>query len=177
MARLTKYMRDKGDDAYLDAEELGMEEEFNEEDMVQWDPLIWENRDLENYSTVAVIPGCVVFQEECENTIDEFAKTLGCKHPILIIGTATTRPNVEEQDHPLPESGGRHDFFFSFHNLDIMRVAVPRLAFGVRWWEDVVDNEWNNLPMTLKSEYRENSIYADYVFDSIGFGSGVYDED
>ncbi len=172
-------MRDKEYEYYLDTEELKVEEEdFDmEKNVVEWNGDAWVNRDEEAYGTVAMIPGCMVFKDECENTIADFGASLGCKHPILIIGTATTLPDLEDQDHPAPETGGRHDFFFSFHNLDIMRVAVPRLAFGVRWWEDVVDNEWNAMPLDMKSDYRENSIYPDYVFDSIGFGSGVYGED
>ena len=167
-------MRDREYEYYLDKEEVIMEEEYDENDLVQWNSNIWKERDEEDYSTVAVMPGCMVWEENANEMVQEFGSTLGCKHPILIIGTATTLPDTEEQDHPSPETGGRHDFFFAFHNLDIMRVAVPRLAFGVRWWEDVVDNEWNNLPLEMKHEYVEHSIYPDYVFDSIGFGSGVY---
>ena len=143
--------------------------------IVQWDPDAWNDRDEEAYSVVAVIPGCVVFQENSVSSLGDFAHSVGAKHPLLIIGSATTLPDSEEQDHPAPESGGRHDFFFAFHNLDIMRVAISRLQYGVRWWDDIVDNEWNNLPLVLKGEYRENSIYPDYVFDSIGFGSEVYE--
>ena len=167
-------MRDKEYEYYLDTEETNMEEEIDVSNLVDWDAEAWPNRNPEDYSTVAVMPGCMVWKETANEMVQEFGSTLGCKHPILIIGTATTMPDAEEQDHPAPETGGRHDFFFSFHNLDIMRVAVPRLAFGVRWWEDVVDNEWNALPLEMKHEYKEHSIYPDYVFDSIGFGSGVY---
>ena len=144
---------------------------------VKWNAEAWDNRNPDDHSVIAVMAGCLVYEHNAEYVLAEFASNLGAKHPILIIGTATTLPDVEEQDHPVPESGGRKDFFFCFHNLDIMRVAIPRLAYGVRWWEDVVDNEWNNLPLSMKADYRENSIYPDYVFDTLGFGSGVYAED
>ena len=170
-------MRDREYEDYLDMEESVMDEEYEGREIVAWRSEAWPNRNEEDYNTVSVLPGCMVFEDGANEMVQEFGLLLGCKHPILIIGTATTKPDVEEQDHPMPESGGRYDFFFSFHNLDIMRVAIPRLAYGVRWWEDVVDNEWNNLPLDMKSEYTEHSIYPDYVFESIGYGSDVYGED
>lgn len=36
------------------------------------------------------------------------------------------------------EEGGRHDLLFFVHDDDIAKFAVPRLQFGIRWWEDVV---------------------------------------
>jgi len=36
--------------------------------------------------------------------------------------------------------GGRKDLFFYIHNADIQKFAMPRLQVGIRWWEDVVQN-------------------------------------
>lgn len=36
------------------------------------------------------------------------------------------------------EKGGRHDLLFYVHDDDIDRFAIPRLQYGIRWWEDVV---------------------------------------
>ena len=36
--------------------------------------------------------------------------------------------------------GGRQDLFFYVHSEDVGKFAVPRLAFGIRWWEDVLGN-------------------------------------
>lgn len=38
------------------------------------------------------------------------------------------------------EEGGRIDLFFYVHNNDILKFSVPRLACGIRWWEDVLGN-------------------------------------
>ena len=38
------------------------------------------------------------------------------------------------------EEGGRCDLFFYIHTEDIPKFAVPRLACGIRWWEDVLGN-------------------------------------
>lgn len=40
----------------------------------------------------------------------------------------------------VPDTGGRNDIFFYVHEEDILKFAVPRLAYGIRWWEDVLGN-------------------------------------
>lgn len=35
---------------------------------------------------------------------------------------------------------GRNDLFFYIHDDDINKFAVPRLSYGIRWWEDVLLN-------------------------------------
>jgi len=40
------------------------------------------------------------------------------------------------------EEGGRHDLIFYIHDDDIERMAVIRLTYGIKWWEDVVS--YNN---------------------------------
>ena len=37
-------------------------------------------------------------------------------------------------------TGGRTDVFFAIHNEDVMKFAVPRLAYGIHWIEDVYGN-------------------------------------
>lgn len=37
-------------------------------------------------------------------------------------------------------AGGRCDFFFYVKARDIAKFAVPRFAYGIRWWEDVYFN-------------------------------------
>ena len=140
-----------------------------EPDAIEWNADVWINRNKNDYSIVSVMAGCIV-EKGSEHHFDEMVNNLGAKHPAILIGTAITLPDLEDRDHPLPETGGRHDLFFAFHNLDIMRVAVPRLMYGIRWWSDVVDNEWNELPLHAKDSYREWTIYPDYVFDTVEFG-------
>lgn len=40
----------------------------------------------------------------------------------------------------VPETGDRNDLFFYVHDEDINKFAVPRLAYGIKWWEDVLSN-------------------------------------
>jgi hypothetical protein len=48
----------------------------------------------------------------------------------------TTGPDYND-----PTSGGRIDTVFAIHQDDIGKFAVPRLSAGMRWIEDVLDNE------------------------------------
>jgi len=148
------------------------EEEYN---AVEWNFNAFDGVNREDYPVVAVMPGTIL-ENGKESVLQELVGNCGGKHPVLLIGSAVTLPDMEDRDHPLPETGGRHDLFFCFHTLDIMRVAVPRLAYGIRWWSDVVDNEWNKMSLEAKANYREHTIYPDYVFKTIGFGDGVYEE-
>ena len=164
-----EYMLSEMETEYMD--------KYGEEEITPtpWNAKAWRNRNREEYDIVAVMPG-VILEQGKEHFLEELVKNCGAKHSALLIGTSKTLPDLEDRDHPLPETGGRYDLFFCFHNLDIMRIAVPRLAYGIRWWSDVVDNEWNKLPLEHKGNYREHTIYADAVFQTIGFGDGVYEE-
>lgn len=150
-------------------EEQYMEEIDTQYDCVEWNHEAWAERDERAYSIVSVMAGAIMEKGQ-EHHFEEMVRGLGAKHEPLLIGQAVTLPDLEDRDHPLPETGGRHDLFFAFHNLDIARVAVPRLMYGIRWWSDVVDNEWNNLPLEAKTNYREHTIYPAYVFETVGFG-------
>jgi hypothetical protein len=49
-----------------------------------------------------------------------------------------TRPDLDDDGNPVPDTGGRIDQFFYVHSDDVGHFAVPRLQMGIRWWEDVV---------------------------------------
>jgi hypothetical protein len=68
--------------------------------------------------------------------------------------TITTGPDRDENGNASFETGGRVDTIFAVHDDDVMKFAVPRLAMGIRWIEDVLDNE---------ARETEHSIYPDRV--------------
>ena len=68
--------------------------------------------------------------------------------------TITTLPNTEGEDSL--ESGGRLDVFFAVHEDDVVKFAIKRLAFGIRWIEDVLSN---------MNEYYKNPIYPNRVME------------
>lgn len=50
----------------------------------------------------------------------------------------TTQPDLNNKGNPVPGTGGRSDILFYIHDDDIAKFSIKRLAFGIRWWEDVV---------------------------------------
>lgn len=47
--------------------------------------------------------------------------------------------------YPVEGTGGRNDVLFAVHDDDIMKFAVPRFQYGMRWLEDVYGNGQGNL--------------------------------
>ena len=87
--------------------------------------------------------------EEFENFILEELKTHA-----KFIGEFTTGPDYDDES-----SGGRNDLCFYVATEDIPKFAVPRFAFGMRWIEDVLDNEHHsNVEMGAPEDY---SIYPE----------------
>jgi hypothetical protein len=68
-----------------------------------------------------------------------------------------TRAQFLEEITTLPGDGGpggRNDVLFAVHHEDIAKFAVPRLAYGMRWIEDVLKNE---------ADRTTHSIYPSHV--------------
>ena len=51
-----------------------------------------------------------------------------------------TKPDMDDNNNPVPKTGERNDLFFYCHYEDLSKFAVPRLSVGIRWWEDVLGN-------------------------------------
>ena len=83
----------------------------------------------EQFQQVCVWPGCVVGADDVARfkawMLDEFGARIQYLEEI---------ETAEDSTGP----GGRNDLFFSVHEADISAFAVKRLAFGIRWIEDVL---------------------------------------
>lgn len=67
----------------------------------------------------------------------------------------TTLPDLDGNGNQIPETGGRNDVFFYAHTDDIPKFAVPRLQAGIRWWEDVINNNGSHLyPQEILDKYK-----------------------
>lgn len=90
----------------------------------------------QNYTQLCVWPGTVLGDSSKEDLekffMDEMSTRIKYKCEVI------TKPDVCENGHEVPETGGRNDLFFYVHSEDIAKFAVPRLNMGIRWWEDVV---------------------------------------
>jgi len=101
----------------------------------------------ENFKQVCVWPGTLVGEGNIENfekfMLDNFGTRIQYLEEIL------TLPNKGEEG-----TGGRNDAFFAVHEEDIGKFSIPRLSYGIRWVEDVLD----------KGNYKDK-IYPKRVFD------------
>lgn len=80
---------------------------------------------------IVVWEGCVVGDQKAQ--FIDFMKENGF----------TAKYVTEVKTNPTPGesgTGNRNDFFFSISKNDIMKFAIWRLQFGMRWFEDVVAN-------------------------------------
>lgn len=68
-------------------------------------------------------------------------------------------------------TGGRNDLLFWVDDRDIPRFAVPRLAYGMRWYEDYIESENAIVPPEIIERYKDAapsaSVYHEYPVDEI----------
>jgi len=88
----------------------------------------------ENFNQVCVWPGTLVGETEATKFEAFMLKT----HSIHVqyLEEIKTLPRIEQG-----YVGGRNDLFFAIHNDDVGKFAIPRLQTGIKWIEDVLDNE------------------------------------
>lgn len=109
------------------------------------------------YTQVCVWPGTSVLEPGVPDKIrikvfEEFMlKEFNTR--VQYLEEIKTAPDMKD-GYPVQGTGGRIDLFFVAHSEDLGRFAVPRLKAGIRWVEDVIDNE----------KHRDNgSIYPERV--------------
>ena len=105
----------------------------------------------DEYKQVCVWPGIIIADNQIENFENFFSKE-GFR--VQFLESIQTKPDRDESGDDLRESGGRIDAIFAVHNDDVMKFAIPRLQMGIRWIEDVLDNE---------ARETEHSIYPERV--------------
>ena len=57
---------------------------------------------------------------------------------VQYLETILTKPDLDEEGNPVPETGGRSDIFFALHDDDVTGFTITRLSIGARWIEDVL---------------------------------------
>jgi len=92
----------------------------------------------EKYSQVCVWPGTILPETHIEKFVNHFEEN-GFR--IQHLETLRTSPDRDDWGAPIEGTGGRSDVFFAIHDDDVMKFSIPRLQMGIRWIEDVLDNE------------------------------------
>lgn len=85
----------------------------------------------EKYSQLCVWPGTVMGGQSPKDFVDFMMAEFGVR--VRFDAEVTTTA-------PTEDGGFRHDLLFYVCDEDIPKFAVKRLCFGIRYWEDVLDN-------------------------------------
>jgi hypothetical protein len=91
---------------------------------------------MDNYTQLCVWPGTMLGEYSIQEFEQYFLDEMGVR--VKYHTEAKTLPDLDENNSPIPDTGGRNDLFFYVHDGDANKFAVPRLRMGIRWWEDVV---------------------------------------
>jgi hypothetical protein len=87
---------------------------------------------MENkFNQLCVWPGTVLGDNTIENFEQFFKDEFDAR--VKYAEEVITNGSIERN-----EEGGRNDLLFFIHDEDVSKFAVKRLAYGIRWWEDVV---------------------------------------
>jgi hypothetical protein len=70
-------------------------------------------------------------------------------------GEFETLPDLKSGE-PVPGTGGRNDALFWIAAEDVPKFAVPRLSFGIRWWDDYLDNSRDIVPDRTFVEFSQS---------------------
>jgi hypothetical protein len=117
------------------------------------------------FQQVVVWPGTIVGEANVADfekfVADEFNGTRA-----KYIREVYTNPDQNALGEDVPDTGGRCDLLFSVHFDDIGKFAVARLAYGMRWLDDIYGNGGGHLyPADVRellcwraedNEYRED---------------------
>lgn len=110
---------------------------------------------MNQFKQLCVWPGIVLGEITPQDFEQYFFDGLGVR--VKYHTEVKTLPDLDEHDEPVPDTGDRNDLFFYIHDEDVVKFAVPRLAMGIRWWEDVV--KYNDNKHLYTEEFlRDNPV-------------------
>ena len=107
----------------------------------------------ESFHQVCVWPGTNVETSEIADFERFFLNEF--KTRIHFLETVVTGPSING-DIPIPGSGGRHDVFFAIHDDDVMHFATTRLALGIRWVDDAMQDSASIWPDHIREYTNSN---------------------
>jgi hypothetical protein len=100
---------------------------------------------INNYSQLCVWPGTILGDHPVQELVDFFKDEMNVR--IKFMEEVKTLPGDGGE-------GGRNDIFFYVHDDDIEKFAIPRLKMGIRWWEDVLNNQRERIyPKEIYEKY------------------------
>lgn len=96
----------------------------------------------EGFVQVCVWPGTLVGADNVADFEKFILDELGTR--VQYLEEVQTAPDMKN-GFPVEGTGGRNDVLFAVHNDDVMKFAIPRFQYGMRWLEDVYGNGGGDL--------------------------------
>ena len=87
------------------------------------------------FSQVCVLCGIVVGKGKEDELVKFFKDEFDIRAKYL--EEVVTLPDPGDE---CGETGGRNDLFFAVHKDDVDKFAIPRLQYGIKWFEDLFNN-------------------------------------
>ena len=106
-----------------------------------------QEQSINNYEQLCVWRGTIVGAERAKEFED------------FMLSEFKAKVKYHCEEKTLPDStgeGGRNDLFFFIHNEDIETFSLPRLAYGISWWEDI---NYNNKQHLYSQEFLKNNPF------------------
>tara|TARA_R100000742_G_scaffold4277_1_gene1633 strand:- start:4581 stop:4916 length:336 start_codon:yes stop_codon:yes gene_type:complete len=102
-----------------------------------------------NFNQLVVWTGTIVGEDNAKD-FENFFKEEGFK-----VKYVTEYLTLPDENDTTRETGGRNDVLFYVHDKDIPKFSVWRLNFGMKWWEDYLDNGSDKIvPQQVLTQYR-----------------------
>lgn len=114
-------------------------------------PKEFEGENENPFTQLCVIHGLILNEKEIAEFEEFILKEMGCR--VKYHTQVKTNPDKDNNGNDVPETGGRNDLMFYIHSEDIPKFALPRMAMGIRWWEDVV--KYNDNSYLYTKEFLE----------------------
>lgn len=112
-----------------------------------------KEKEENEFTQLCVWPGTIVEKDNEQDFVEFIAKEFHGARVKFAEEVVTVPDN--DKGVPIPQTGGRNDVFFYIHSNDIGKFAVMRLAYGIRWWEDVVSNNSHLIyPKEILEKYK-----------------------
>ena len=87
-----------------------------------------------HFNQLVVWTSTIVGKDKAKD-LEDFLKEEGFK-----VKYATESQTLPDENDITGETGGRNDVLFYIDDKDIPKFSVWRLKYGMKWWEDYLDN-------------------------------------
>ena len=105
-----------------------------------------------NFRQVCTWPATIVGKDSIQAFEQFMLDELGTR--VQYLEEIQTAPDRDADGYAVRDTGGRNDVLFAVHDEDVMKFAIPRLQYGMRWLEDVYGNGDGALYPERVAEYQ-----------------------